>query len=102
MKTVEKTSVFPAPRKEIFRRIQKLETLQAVAWPYATFTPVDPDAGSNWAAGSVRRYQFRLFGWIPFGIHTIRITRFDEDIVQSREGNEHVPVWNHTIYMKLL
>ena len=37
---------------------------------------------------------------IPFGTHTIRIERFDEDVVQSRESNEHVQVWNHRITLK--
>jgi len=36
---------------------------------------------------------------IPFGTHTIHIVRFDPEVVSSREGNEHVPVWNHEITM---
>ena len=28
---------------------------------------------------------------------TIRIIRFSPDGISSREGNEHVPVWNHDI-----
>lgn len=34
---------------------------------------------------------------IPFGVHTIRIVRFDVDGISSREGNARVPVWNHDI-----
>ena len=41
----------------------------------------------------------RLFGFIPFGTHTIRILRFDPEKISSREGNEHVPVWNHDILL---
>ena len=97
---VRKTSVFPAKREEVFARMQRLETLQFIAAPYASFTPVDKSADFRWQVGSRSAYRFRLFGRIPYGMHTIRIERFDEDLVQSREGNEHVPVWNHRITLK--
>ena len=93
---VKRTSVFPAPAEEIFEKIKKLETLQYIAKPYASFEPVEPGSGT-WTAGSVSSYRFRLFGIIPFGTHTIRIIRFDPRRISSREGNEHVPVWNHDI-----
>lgn len=99
---VRKTSVFPAKREEVFARLQRLETLQFIAAPYASFTPVDHRADFQWQVGSRSTYHFRLFGLIPYGTHTIRIERFDEDVVQSRESNEHVPVWNHRITLKNL
>ena len=97
---VRKTSVFPAKREAVFARLQRLETLQYIAAPYASFTPVDGSAGFQWQAGSRSAYRFRLFGLIPYGTHTIRIVRFDEDVVQSHESNEHVPVWNHRITLR--
>lgn len=93
---VQKTSVFPAPRKTVFKKLQKLETLQYIASPFATFEPVG-DAVGVWKEGEKSSYRFRLFGIIPFGIHTIRIIRFSPDGISSREGNKHVPVWNHDI-----
>ena len=93
---VQKTSVFPASREIVFENLRKLETLQYIASPFATFEPVG-DAGSVWAEGEKSSYRFRLFGIIPFGTHTIRIIRFSPDGISSREGNEHVPVWNHDI-----
>lgn len=94
---VRRTSVFPAKREVVFERLQRLETLQEVAAPYASFTPVDDNADSVWQVGSESSYRFKLFGLIPFGTHTIRIERFDMNTVQSREHNEHVPVWDHKI-----
>ena len=41
MKTVKKTSIFPASKKKVFSRLLKLKTLQYIAYPYATFTPMD-------------------------------------------------------------
>ena len=93
---VKKTSIFPAPKETIFQKLQQLETLQYIAWPYATFKPIGK-AVHTWTVGSTSSYRFRLFGLIPFGTHTIHIVRFDPDGVSSREGNEHVPVWNHDI-----
>ena len=93
---VQKTSVFPASRKTVFEKLQKLETLQYIASPFATFEPVG-NAAAKWEAGGESSYRFCLFGFIPYGTHTIRIIRFDPDRISSREGNEHVPVWNHDI-----
>ena len=98
---VEKTSVFPADRDTVFRKLQRLETLQYIAWPYASFTPVK-GAADAWMVGGVSSYHLRLFGRVPFGTHTIRIVRFDPEGVSSREGNEHVPVWNHDIHLRPL
>ena len=96
---VQKTSVFPAGRDAVFQKLQKLETLQYIAWPFATFEPVD-NAVPTWMVGGTFSYRFRLFGVIPFGTHTIHIVRFDPESIRSREANEHVPVWNHDIIME--
>jgi len=99
MKTVCKTSVFPASRDLVFSKLQELKTLQYIAVPYATFAPTDPN-NPVWVAGSTTSYRFRLFGIIPFGTHVIHIERFDMDTITSKERNEHVLIWNHNIYLK--
>ena len=76
---IQKTSVFPASRKTIFENLLKLETLQYIAFPYATFTPLDVDSSFKWGVGTASSYKFKLFGFIPMGTHTIRIERFDEN-----------------------
>ena len=93
---VQKTSIFPASRDVVFQKLQRLETLQTIAKPYAAFEPAD-STEAVWTAGSKSSYRLRLFGIIPFGTHTIRIERFDPGEISSREGNRHVPVWNHDI-----
>ncbi len=97
---VRKTSVFPAKREEVYEKLQRLETLQTVAAPYASFTPVSEDTDPVWRVGGVSAYRFKLFGLIKFGTHIIRIERFDIDAIQSREHNEHVPVWDHRITLR--
>ncbi len=54
-------------------------------------------AAAVWTVGGTSSYRLRLFGIIPFGTHTIHIVRFDPEEISSREGNKHVPVWNHDI-----
>ncbi len=98
---VHKTSVFPVPREAVFQKLQELETLQYIARPYATFEPAGPVA-SVWTAGSESSFRFRLFGIIPYGIHTIRVVRVDPGGISSRERNPHVPVWNHDISLMAL
>ncbi len=96
---VQKTSVFPADRDTVFQKLRQLETLRYIAAPYAAFEPL-PGAELTWTVGSTSSYRFRVFGFIPFGTHTIHIVRFDPEGISSREGNEHVPVWNHDITLR--
>ena len=95
---VSRTSVFPASRAVVFEKIRRFETLRYIAAPYASFDPVGETA-DLWKEGAVSSFRFRLFGFIPFGIHRIRIIRFEPDEISSREGNRHVPVGNHDILM---
>ena len=97
---VRKSSVFPASREEVYMRLQRLETLQYIAAPYATCTPVEDTNDFSWREGTISSYHFRLFGFIPFSIHTIRIEKFDQSGIQSREHNKHVPVWDHLIILE--
>ena len=97
---VVRSSVFPASKKDVFRKLQKLRLLQYIAWPYATFTPVGEKI-SEWKAGTRSSYKFRLFGVIPFGTHTINVISFDKEKgIYTHEGNEHVPTWNHRIILE--
>ena len=42
-RTVRKTSIFPADRHEVFCLLQKMETLQYIAFSYASFIPVSKE-----------------------------------------------------------
>jgi hypothetical protein len=99
-KTVHRTSVFPANIDDVFNELQKLGTLQYIAAPYASFTPMDETKELIWTAGVSYSFRFRLFGVIPYGTHRINVIRFDKEQIYTREGNEHVPVWNHEILLK--
>jgi len=93
---VERTCVLPADRDTVLRLLQRLDTLQYIARPFAAFEPVGA-APAQWRPGGAGAYRLRLFGFLPLGTHTITIERFGPDGVSSREGNAFVPVWNHEI-----
>ncbi|MBR4014617.1 MAG: hypothetical protein IKI88_00230 [Anaerotignum sp.] len=50
--TVKKTSIFPADCVTVFSELQKIETLQYVAAPFASFIPVDGAKEVTWEPGS--------------------------------------------------
>lgn len=67
----------------------------------ATFTPVDGNNKLIWKEGAVSSYKLKLFGIIPFGIHTIKVIHFGlEEGIYTNEGNTHVSVWNHKILLE--
>ena len=101
MLTVRKSSVFSVSVEEVFSRLQKIKTLQYIAYPYATFKPVNGEKELIWKKGTVAGFEFKLFGIIPFGIHTIKVLRFSlEEGIFTEEKNTHVPVWNHEIVLE--
>lgn len=102
-KLVVKTSIFPVPQQVVFRKLQELQTLQYIAKPYATFTPVDGKSDLIWEENAVFSFQFKLFGFIPLGTHTIHVHSFSEDKgIYTHEHNPHVPVWDHRIVLEPL
>ena len=101
MLTVRKSSVFSVSVEEVFARLQKLKTLQYIAYPYATFEAVNGEEELIWKKDNVFSFRFKIFGLIPFGIHTIKVIRFGlEDGILTNETNTHVPVWNHEIILE--
>ena len=101
MLTVRKSSVFSVSVEEVFSRLQKIKTLQYIAYPYATFEAVNGEEELIWKKDNVFSFRFKIFGLIPFGIHTIKVIRFGlEDGILTNETNTHVPVWNHEIILE--
>ncbi len=101
-KTVSVSSIFPATPEQIWERIARVETLQYIAAPYAAFTPVDESNVLLWQEGEAAQFRLYLFGFLPLGVHTIRVRRFDRaaGMISTEEGNRHVPVWNHEISIR--
>ncbi len=101
MMTVRKSSFFQAPVEKIFDKLQRLETLQYIAYPYATFEPVDGKQELIWEKDTIFSFRFKLFGVIPFGVHTIKVIWFSlEEGIFTNETNPHVPMWNHEIVLE--
>ncbi len=99
-KAIKITSVFPANKRLIFERLQKLETLQYIAKPYASFE--SNDSRLIWESGKSFSFRFRLFGFIFLGVHKIKVNEFNEDYIFTNEGNPFCPVWNHRITLNMI
>lgn len=97
---VKRTSLFPADKHMVFNRLTHLETLRYIALPYASFEPLNCGEDLIWKEGGSFEFSFRLFCFIPLGIHRINIIDFNsEKGIYTVESNSHVPVWNHRIYL---
>ena len=101
-KTLVETSLFETNQAWIWERLQKLHTLQLIAAPFATFSPIAQGQDLIWQEGNTFQFHFKLFGILPLGVHTISILRFDQSTweICSREHNAFVPVWNHRIKLE--
>jgi hypothetical protein len=100
-KTVIVTSEIPASVDEIWEKLQRIETLQYIASPFAKFKSLD-ETGVVWEEGRSLRFKLRIFGVMPIGTHTINVLQFNKSTysIYTNEGNKIVPVWNHRITLK--
>jgi hypothetical protein len=97
-RTVRISSCFPASAETIWEKLQRVETLQYIAAPFASFKSAD--GGSMvWKEGVTARFRLKIFGFLPMGVHTIKVVQFDKTTlsVYTNESNNSVPVWNHRI-----
>ncbi len=97
---VRESKVFPAEKEIIFELLQSVETLQIITSPFIAFEPVEKEQEMIWQVGKRFKFKAKLCGFIPFGIHTIKLLEFDKDKgIYSNETNTYVPVWNHRILL---
>ena len=103
-RVVLKKSIFPASQEVIWRKLQQLCTLQYIAAPFASFTPLKNTEDLLWREGETFHFRFKLFSLLPLGTHTIHVLSFDNSSyeIYTNETNTHVPVWNHRIYLKFI
>jgi len=101
-KILRKSSVLPIGAEELWEEIKYFKSLQYISYPYAVFESVNGRKDFLWKKGRTFQLNCKIFNFIPFGVHTIKITDFDSESLEisSKESNSHVPVWNHKIYIK--
>ena len=95
------SSLFPASADVTWERLCQIETLRYVAAPYASFA-AEGSGDTLWREGETTRYHLKLFGFLSFGMHTIRMVQFDKisHTIYTEEHNKSVPVWNHRITLE--
>ena len=98
--TIKKTVAFPVKKSKVFELLQRFDTLAYIAKPYATFESVDGQTELVWEVGRSFSFDFKMFGFIPLGVHVINVKEFNPDNIYTNEGNLFCPVWNHRIILK--
>ena len=98
--TIKKTVAFPIKKSKVFELLQRFDTLAYIAKPYATFESVDGQTELVWEVGRSFSFDFKMFGFIPLGVHVINVKEFNPDNIYTNEGNLFCPVWNHRIILK--
>lgn len=98
---ISKTSIFPASKEEVLEKLKALRTLQYIAAPFASFSVLNGSNDLIWSQGKEFAFYLKLFGFLPLGIHRIRVVEFDTVTgrIYTQESNKHVPVWNHSILL---
>ncbi|UTC76551.1 hypothetical protein E4O04_00340 [Treponema sp. OMZ 799] len=98
-KTLYRQSVFPCEIDRVYSLLKNLSTLQCIAIPYAAFEPQTKSDDIEWYPGQTITFRFKIFGIIPYGIHTINVIEFSKEGIYTNESNTHVPMWNHRIQL---
>lgn len=102
-KRFELSCELDAPPDVVWQHVQTTQLLDYVAAPMVRFEPVRPSVlPREWIDG-VYEVRMRLWGWLPAGRHTIRITRrLDGEVRSLRDngGGDLAKVWNHHIQVE--
>lgn len=105
---VSLTSLFDAPAERVWNEVRKPATLEHVAHPLLQFEPTDPPSfPEQWNQGSYQVRQY-LFGVIPLGTQTIRISILKRDatpgdqLYQIRDDGSgtFVSTWDHVVTIR--
>lgn len=91
---------FACTQSELWQKLSQPESLQFVASPLLTFTPLEPAVlDREWEVGRDYPLQLYFLRFIPLGRHKIKLVRIDreQNRISSRERGLLAPVWNHEI-----
>jgi len=94
------TSCFPSDLDTVWNEIMKFDTLRYICRPKARFISLEKKS-FQWNEDTVYRFRLYAYGFIPMGVHTIRVKNFNQDAgeIITHEYNKIVTVWNHSIKM---
>lgn len=104
MKKIAISSLFDATPEAVWEKLSNLDTLMWICKPRARFGLISGDlaADGKWRQGVVYKFRLRLHGFVPMGVHEIKIESVDREKmeIRSRERNKIVTAWNHLITLQ--
>lgn len=95
------TSEFESNIKNIWIKIQDIETLREICSPKASFI-ANKNSPIVWRNGESFVFKLFLHKFIPIEKHTINVVKMDEEShkIDTNEYNGTVTIWNHYIEME--
>lgn len=92
------TSTFDCPPENIWGKLQDVDTLIEICKPKVSFKSIF-EIPEKWEKNIIYKFKLFVYGFIPVGIHEIRLVDVSESKkeIQSEEHNSVVKVWNHFI-----
>ena len=89
-----------AQEKQMWKELQNISSLMYVASPLLKFEPLDDcQLPAKWHVGEEYHLNLSLFGIIPLGRHSIKITEINSEkkMIISNEHGHLTKKWNHRI-----
>jgi hypothetical protein len=100
--TVTVSSIWQTPMAQAWTLLQQPTTFYFVAAPILVAKPIgDIAKKTSWQIGDIATFQLFLFGFLPFGKHTICIknANIDPCFIQTDEKSVHYTFWQHTLQL---
>ena len=72
-KVVYVKNTFPSDIDSVFKLLTDVKTLQYIASPYPSFKIIGEDKELVWSEGRTFSFLFKMFCFIPYGTHTIKL-----------------------------
>ena len=98
------STILDCPAAKAWSEVQTSALLRYVNWPLMRFVPCGAPFPERWSGGTIIQWKVFMFGFIPMGVHTVRLEKVDQSHfeIHSREHNRFIARWDHVISIKPL
>lgn len=97
MMKLQTSSVIQLPIEEAWRLLQRVDTLNYVAYGFMQFRALDDgELPEQWLVGT-EKFRVLLWNVIPAWVHTVHIKHVDDDIhhIDTHETGGLIKRWDH-------
>ena len=96
------SSILNNSAEKIWNKLLNVETLIYICKPMITFKSKTKEKNMKWELNKEYIFKLFIYGFLPFGNHIIILDKIDENekVIISKEHNNIITIWNHTIRME--